>query len=60
MDTIYPLILTTDATERNDESFYIRYIYPNAEPGRKGDWLQNAVTGRKGDYAQNAVKRLGK
>jgi len=42
MDTIYPLILTTDATERNDESFYIRYIYPNAEPGRKGDWLQNA------------------
>jgi len=37
MDAIYPLILMTDATERKDESFYIRCIYPNLEPVRTGD-----------------------
>jgi hypothetical protein len=43
MDTIYPLILMTDAAEMNDESFHIQHIYPNAEPGGKGGYVQNAV-----------------
>jgi len=43
MNAIYAHILMTDAAEMNDENFYIRCIYPNAEPGMKEDWVQNAV-----------------
>ena len=43
MDTMNHHISMIDAAEKNDESFYIRCIYPNAEPEKKGDYVQNAV-----------------